>query len=103
MTPRILGRLFKVWKELPLVRDAKMLWAATCLAFLGFLRVGEFTCPSGDIFDTGVHLALADVSVDCPAAPNMLFVRLKQLTTDQLRQAVTIVLGKSGQFPLCPL
>ena len=73
------------------------------MAFLGFLRVGEFTCPSGDIFDTGVHLALADVSVDCPAAPNILFVRLKQLTTDQLRQAVTIVLGKSGQFPLCPL
>ena len=92
--------LFEVWKELLVIRDAKMLWAATCLAFFGFLRVGEFTCPSGDIFDTGVHLALADVSVDCLAAPNMLFVRLK---TDQLHQGVRIVLGKSRQFPVCSL
>ena len=33
----------------------------------------------------------------------MLFVQLKQSKTDQLRRGVTIVLGKSEQFSLCPL
>ena len=103
LTPGILKRLFEVWKKLPIIRDAKMLWAATCLAFFGFLRVGEFTSPSGTSFDKEIHLSLADVSVDCSSAPSMLFVRLKQSKTDQLRRGVTIVLGKSEQFPLCPL
>ena len=103
LTPGILKRLFEVWKKLSVIRDAKMLWAATCLAFFGFLRVGEFTSPSGTLFDKEIHLSLADVSVDCSSAPSMLFVRLKQSKTDQLRRGVTIVLGKSEQFPLCPL
>jgi hypothetical protein len=103
VTPRILRRLFEVWKKLPIIRDAKMLWAATCLAFYGFLRVGEFTSPSSNSFDKEVYLSLADISVDSPSAPSVLFVRLKQSKTDQLRQGVTIVLGKSEQFPLCPL
>ena len=80
-----------------------MLWAATTLAFFGFLRVGKFTSPADTSFDKDVHLSLSDVSVDCSSAPKMLFVRLKQSKTDQLRQGVTIVLGRSEQFPLCPL
>ena len=80
-----------------------MLWAATCLAFFGFLRMGEFTCPAGDSFDKDVHLSLADLSIDQSSAPSMLFVHLKQSKTDQLRRGVTIVLGKSEQLPLCPL
>ena len=103
LTPLILKRVFEVWKSLPVVRDAKMLWAATCLAYFGFLRVGEFTCPTVNSFDGNIHLSPADISVDCSSAPSMLFVRLKQSKTDQLRQGVTIVLGKSEQFPLCPL
>ena len=77
-----------------------MLWAAICLAFFRFVRVGEFTLPAGDSFDKDIHLSLADVLIDQFLAPSMLFVHLK---TDQLRQGVTIVLGKSEQFPLCPL
>lgn len=103
LTPRILKQLFEVWKRHPVIRDTKMLWAATCLAFFGFLRVGEFTSPASTTFDKDVHLSLSDVSVDSASAPSMLFVRLKQSKTDQLRQGVTIVLGKTEQFPLCPL
>ena len=103
LTPLILKRVLEVWKSLPVVRDAKRLWAATCLAFIAFLRVGEFTCPTVNSFDGNVHLSPADISVDCSSAPSMLFVRLKQSKTDQLRQGVTIVLGKSEKFPLCPL
>ena len=66
-----------------------MLWAATCLAFFGFLRVGEFTSPASTTFDKDVHLSLSDVSVDFASASSMLFVRLKQSKTDQLCQGVS--------------
>ena len=35
LTPLILKRVFEVWKSLPVVRDAEMLWVATCSAFFG--------------------------------------------------------------------
>ena len=82
LTPGILKRLFEVWKTHPIGRDAKMLWAAGCLAFFGFLRVGEFTSPECNSLDKDVHLSLSDVSVDRSSAPRMLFVRLKQSKTD---------------------
>ena len=99
LTPLILKRLFEVWRSLPVVRDAKMLWAATCLTFFGFLRVGEFTSRTVNSFDGNVHLSLADISVDCSLPPSMLIVRLKQSKTDQLSQGVTTVLGKSEKLP----
>ena len=86
LTPSSMRQLFEVWKKHPDVRDAKMLWAAACLAFFGFLRVGEFTSPSINSFDKDIHLSLADVSVDSTTEPKMLFIRLKQSKTDQLRQ-----------------
>ena len=103
LTPKILRQIFEVWKSHPIITDAKMLWAASCLAFFGFLRVGEFTSPTGTSYDKDIHLSPSDVSVDHPSAPKMLYVHIKQSKTDQLRQGVTIVLGKSEQFPLCPL
>ena len=41
--------------------DHRMFWAACCLAFFGFLRVAEFTCPT--TFDPSTHLTPADVSL----------------------------------------
>ena len=38
-----------------------MLWVASCLVFIGFLRVREFTCPTGNSFDRDVYLSLKDV------------------------------------------
>jgi hypothetical protein len=85
-------------------RDRQPLAPKRCYGF-GFLRVGEFTSPSSTSFDKEVYLSLGDISVDDSPALSMLFVRLKQSKTDQLRRGVTvtIVLGKSEQFPLCPL
>ena len=65
--------------------------------------MGEFTSPAGTLFDKDVCLFLSDVSMDFSSAPSMLFVRLKQSKTDKLHLRVTIVLGKSELFPLCPL
>lgn len=103
LTQSSMRQLFEVWKKHLVVRDPKMLWVAACLAFFGFLIVGEFTSPSSNSFDKDIHLSLADVSVDNSAVPKMLFLGLKQSKTDQWHLGVTIVLGKSEKVPLCPL
>ena len=88
---------------MPDLRNSKMLWAAACLAFFAFLRVGEFTSPATDKYDPKVHFSFSDISTDNQQSPSMVFVQLKQSKTDQLRKGVTIVLGRTKQFPLCPV
>ena len=63
--------------------------------------MGEFTSPSGTSFDKEIHLSLADISVDCSSdsAPSMLFVRLKQSKTDQLRRGVLGEIGAVSSVP----
>ena len=34
-----------------------MLWAAACMCFLGFLRMGEVVVPSTAAYDPDVHLS----------------------------------------------
>ena len=103
ITPALLNKLFAVWASRSNLRNSKMLWAASCLAFFAFLWVGEFTAPGISQFDDKVHLSVADVSVDRLDAPSMAFVSLKQSKTDQLRKGVTIVLGRTNKSPLCPV
>ena len=74
----------------------KLMKAACFLAFFGFLRCGEFTCPSYD-FDPGLHLCLKDVTV----YPQFIGVNIKVSKTDPFRQGCVIKLFKTGS-PLCP-
>ena len=64
ITPAILAAMKRVWKLDPNRRNAKMLWAASCLYFFGFLRSGEITCPSEGTFNPLSHLCFGDVTVD---------------------------------------
>ena len=75
ITPALLKELFMVWEGWPDLRNSKMLWAASCLVFFVFLRVGKFTAPGITQFDSKVHLSVMDVSVD---SPSMVFINLKQ-------------------------
>ena len=59
-------------------RDKDILWAAYCIAFFTFLRVGELTVPSDGAFDPAVHLGISDVAVDNLRVPSMVRIRIKQ-------------------------
>ena len=79
-----------------------MIWAACCLAFFGFLRVGEFTVPVDDQYDESCHLSLSSISVDSRVNPQLLKIIIKQSKTNPFRKGVSVFLGATGEN-LCPV
>ena len=79
-----------------------MIWAACCLAFFGFLRLGELTVPSDKEYDPQTHLGLTDNSFDHPICPSRMAVVIKQSKTDPFRKGVTLSLGRTSN-KLCPV
>ena len=98
ITPEILRAIRALWK---VNWDSKMLWAAFCLGFFGFLRAGEFTVPEG-AYDSGCHLPFNDIAVDSHHSPSRLQVTLKASKTDPFRRGIDLIIGKSGD-DLCPV
>ena len=48
------------------------MWVVCCAAFFGFLSCSEFTVPKAQDYDSNVHLAYADVAIDCKENPQIL-------------------------------
>ena len=76
VTPSILRKLKSVWDKDMSNADFRMLWAACCLGFFGFLRAGEMTVPSDTANDAASHLSFKDLAVDIPGAPTVLRVHI---------------------------
>ena len=94
--------LYSLKLQLDLMKkDDIMLWAACCVAFFGFLRASEFTVPSSG-FQPGVHLSVADISVDAFPLPSTAFVHLSHSKTDQFGKGYSIVLARSDGH-ICPV
>ena len=102
ITPEVLAKLREVWDRCPNGRDAKMLWAACCLCFFGFLRSGEVVAPAVAQYDPSCHLCFGDIQVDSQAAPSCIHVRIKASKTDPFRRGVTLVIGQTDNV-LCPV
>ena len=77
-----MAKLREVWDTIPNVRDAKMLWAACCLCFFGFLQSGEVVAPSTAQYDSSCLLCFGDVQVKTRASPSLVQVRIKASKTD---------------------
>ncbi len=93
ITPLILQQLHSLWSTQPIAYDKVILWAACCLGFFGFMRSGEFTCPSLAAFETSM-LTPADVVVDSRLNTKYLSIHLRRSKTDQFGTGTTIVLGR---------
>ncbi len=74
-----------VWAKRSPFYNAAMLWAAVCTGFFGFMRAGEFTVSSVAAFDSSVHLAPQNVSIDSHVTPSVMRIHLKQSKTDPFR------------------
>ncbi len=102
ITPDLLRKIKGVWNPRAHEADVVMLWAACCLAFFGFMRIGELTVPSDDGYDASGHLSWGDVLVDDPAHPSRIEVRIKASKTDPFRQGISIFIGRVAS-DLCPV
>ena len=79
-----------------------MLWAACCLAYFGFMRIGELTVSSDDAYDSASHLSWGDSAVDDPACPSCMEVRVKASKTDPFQQGISLLIGRVAS-DLCPV
>ena len=102
ITPDILRKLKEVWLSTGDSKDTKLIWAACCLCFFGFLRAGELTVPSSSEYDPGVHLNVGDLTLDNATQPSLVRVNIKQSKTDPFRKGVYLYLGRTGT-DLCPV
>ena len=82
ITPDILRKMKGVWLSTGDSKDTKLIWAACCLCFFGFLRAGELTVPSSSEYDPGVHLNVGDLALDNATQPSLARVNIKQWKTD---------------------
>ena len=102
MTPPLLRKLKGVWENLVVGHDTKMIWAACCMAFFGFIRAGEITVPDDGAFDRNTHLGVGGIAIDNPSSPSFVRVRIKQSKTDPFRRGVDLFLGCT-HTNLCPV
>ena len=101
VTPEILYRIHSACSlDLP-DYDKTMLWAAFCMGFFGFMRSGEFTCPSMDAFIPEM-LTQQDIAVDSHVSPTRLSVHLKCSKAGPFGTGTTLHLGATGDV-LCPV
>ena len=99
ITPSILKKFKGVWEKDAGNPDHIMLWAAVCLCFFGFLRIGEITVSSEAAYDEGAHLTF---EIDNISSPTLMKVHIKASKTDPCRKGVDLFLGRSLN-DLCPI
>ncbi len=99
ITPRILRLIKNQWAPHGGETDYRMLWAACCVGFFGFMRAGEFTSSPGE---HSPSLTVKDIAVDDHADPSMVRIHLRRSKTDPFRHGVDLYLGWTDR-DLCPV
>ena len=97
ISPDILSKLLGAWSSD--CYESRMLWAAACVGFFGFMRSGEFTCQSS----SGEPPILSSaVAVDSHSSPSMVKIFLRKAKTDPFGKGIDIFLGRNDA-PLYPV
>ena len=94
ISPDLLRKIKSVWDPKAKEANVVMLWAACCLAYFGFMRIGELTVSSDDAYDSASHLSWGDIAVDDPAYPSSMEVRVKASKTDPFRQGISLFIDR---------
>ena len=81
------------------VVEARLLWAACCLGFFGFMRAGEFTLDSRT---ASPSIRREDVAVDSHQHPSLVRIRLRRAKTDPFGHGVNIFVSRTN-VDLCPV
>ena len=101
ITPDILRLLHHSWSNPTVTYESRLLWAAACLGFFGFLRIGEFTARSSSSTDPNI-VSVEDVARGSGHPPPFLRVHLRSSKTDPFKRGVFLYLGLTGNL-LCPV
>ena len=80
------------------IHDKRMLWAAFCVAFYGFLRASEFCSLYTSSFDPSLTLCHSDLTLSSNAA----HLVIKASKTDPFRNSCTVTRG-STDTSTCPV
>ena len=79
--------------------EARLLWAACCLGYFGFMRSGEFTLSDPA---APPSIQVSDLAVDSHESPTLIKVSLRRAKTDPFAKGVDIYFGKTDS-PICPV
>ena len=102
ITPSILRKIREVWWSQGRSYDVTLMWAVATTTFFSFCRLGEMLMDREDGYDQRDHLSLRDVAADAPTKPSMISILLRRSKTDQARQGVKVVIGRTGD-DICPV
>ena len=102
ITLKIMGKIKEVLLREPQSFTNMMLWAPCCIAFFGFMGVGEFTIPGPRDYDASIHSTFSDITVNSCGNPRLLQVTIKQSKTDPFRRRVNIYL-EAADSAICPI
>lgn len=100
ITIPILRKLLEVWAADPHGDyESRLLWAAACLGFFGFLRSGEFTLSD---LQASPPILSSGVAIDSRENPTVIRVHLRHAKTDPFGKGVAIFLGRTSAT-ICPV
>ena len=97
ITGAIMHQLLGVWSGDGF--ESWLMWAATCVGYFGFMRVGEFTAVG--TAPPPQH-SVAEVAINLKSAPTVVCLWLHRAKTDPFGRGVEIFLGVSG-MAVCPV
>ena len=70
--------------------ESRLLWAATCVGYFGFMRAGEFTAVG---LAPPPSIIVSEVAINSRSAPTAVRLRLRRAKTDPFGRGIEIYLG----------